>query len=72
MANTVRSFDFEIDIHGARMVPTRDPLCPGCLSEGELDAQVKLLKDDLDAVAMRMKRAIREQAKQPLFLEIAS
>jgi hypothetical protein len=36
-----------------------------------VDAQIRLLKEDLDAVAKRMKKAIREQAKKPLDLEIA-
>jgi len=69
MPNTVRAFDFEIDINGARVTTAQHPLCPGCLSDREVDAQVKLLTDDLEAVAERMKQAIREQAKHPLFLD---
>ena len=66
MANTVRVFDFDINIHGARVVVRQGPLCPGCLSDGEVDGQIRLLKADLDAVAQRMKVAIRKQASQPL------
>jgi hypothetical protein len=69
MAKTVKTFDFTIDIHGAAVVSRRGVrLCPGCLSDGEVDAQIQLLKDDLDAVATRMKKAIREQATRPLLL----
>ncbi len=68
MAKTVQAFDFQIDIHGARVVAARAPdrLCAGCKSDGEIDANIQLLKDDLDAVAKRMRRAIREQTKQPI------
>ena len=67
VANTVKVFDFDIDINGARVVVAREPISPGCLSDGEVDDEIKLLKDNLDAVAARMKVAIRKQAKQPLF-----
>ncbi len=65
--NTVKVFDYDIDIHGAWFVVGREPLCPGCLSDEEIDAQVKLLKDDLDAVAKRMKSAVLKQRSAPLF-----
>jgi hypothetical protein len=64
---TVRVFDYDIDIHGARVVVVRTPLHAGCTSDGEIDCNIRLLKDDLDAVAKRMKEAIRKQAKEPLF-----
>jgi hypothetical protein len=66
------AFDFQIGPHGARVTAAREPLCPGCLSDGEVDANIKRLTDDLDAVAKRMKRAVRDQNKRPLDLEIAS
>jgi hypothetical protein len=59
---TVRVFDYEINFSGARVV-AREPLCPRCLHDGEIDANIKALKDDLDAVAKRMKEALRQQAK---------
>jgi hypothetical protein len=67
MSGTVRVFDFEIDLHGAYVTTRRDRLCPACLSDGEIDAQIKLLKDDLTAVAVRMKSAVKKQKSQPLF-----
>jgi hypothetical protein len=63
------SFDFEINIHGARIIAVQDPLCPGCLSEGEMNAQVRRLKQELDIVAERAKRAIHSQAQKPLRLD---
>ena len=62
-------FDFDIDMNGARVVVVRKPLHGGCLSDGEIDANIRLLKEDLDRVARRMKRAIREQRAKPLFGE---
>ncbi len=67
VTNTVKVFDYDIDIHGAWVVVRRYPICPGCLSDGEIDAQIKLLKDDLDEVAKRMKSAVLKQRSAPLF-----
>ena len=66
MANTVKVFEYDIDIHGARVVVRQEPLCAGCLSDGEVDANIAFLKNDLDAVAVRMKAAIRRQKAEPL------
>ena len=69
MGKTTGAFDFDIDIGGARVVWAKEPLHARCLSDGEVDANIQLLKEDLDAVAERMKAAIREQAKMPLEFE---
>jgi hypothetical protein len=69
MRNTIHTFDFAIDIGGARVILLKEPLCSGCLSGGEVDAQIELLKENLDAVAIKMKKAIRDLAKQPFDLE---
>ena len=58
--NGIGVFDFEIDIHGARVVVVREPLHGGCLSDNEVDANIAQLKENLDSVAGRMKRAIRK------------
>ncbi len=58
MGNTVKVFDYEIDINGASIIVRREPLMGGCHSDGEVDANIQLLKDNLDAVAKRMKVAI--------------
>jgi hypothetical protein len=71
MVSTVKVFDFEMGMGGAAVVAAgrdgnRSRLCPGCLSDGEVDAQIQLLKADLDAVAVRMKKAIRGRKSLPL------
>jgi hypothetical protein len=67
MASTVKVFGSECDIHGARVFVTREPLTPSCLTDAEVDFHIQLLKDDLDAVAVKMKKAIRDQAKKADF-----
>ena len=51
-------FDFTDTIHGVTIVPARDRLSTGSLSPGEIDMQVRALKEDLDRVAKAMKTAI--------------
>jgi hypothetical protein len=38
------------------------------MSDSEVDANISLLKEDLDAVAVRMKAAIRREEAKPLAL----
>ncbi len=68
-ANTVNAFNFDVNSNGGQFQVVRTPIGARCLSDREVDANVQFLKDNLDAVAVRMKRAIREQAKKPLFPE---
>ena len=63
---TVEVFDFDIDTDGARVVVRLHPICPGCRTDREVDANIKLLKEDLDAVAGRMKAALQVQAHKSL------
>lgn len=65
--STVGAFNFEIDAQGARVIVNRTPLMGGCLSDSEVDANIQILKEDLDAVARQMKKAIREQQSQSPF-----
>jgi hypothetical protein len=70
MAGTPKRFGFEIDICGARVVVTREPICSCCLTDGEVDHQIKRMKDELDQVAKKMKIAIKELNRKPLSLEV--
>ena len=62
----VHVFDFDIDFSGAWVFVAQEPMFPKCLSDGEVDTNIRLLKDNLDAVAQKMKVALREQAKKPI------
>lgn len=67
MAKTMQVFDFEGDANGVRVIAKRATLHGGCMSDREIDVNIKLLKDDLDAVAKRMKAALkRDLGKAPL------
>ncbi len=59
---TLGNFGFEDDIYGLSFVVEREPLSPGCLTEGEIDANRARLKDGIDAAAERMKRALRNRS----------
>jgi len=72
MPQTVRKFDYDLTIHGARVLATSDALTAGCLAEGEIDTAIQMLKDDLDAVAKRMKLAVKTHRQSLLFPEDAS
>jgi len=66
MAKPFRSFDFEISIHGAKVVAAREPLMSNSMSDGEIDAHIKRLKNELDQVGEEMKAAVRMQALRPI------
>jgi hypothetical protein len=66
LSGTVEVFDFDIDADGARVVERLHPICPSCRTDREVDANIKLLKEDLDAVARRMKAALQVQANKSL------
>lgn len=55
-----------MDIHGAYVVADRAQICSGCMSDGEVDAQIRLMKLRLGRVAVQMKRAIKENKDKPI------
>jgi hypothetical protein len=56
----------ECGLHGARIMSTRLNLTPKCL-DGEIDANIQRLKDDLDACAREMKRRVGELRQRGAF-----
>jgi hypothetical protein len=61
---SVAKFGYGVGVGGAYVVPTPGipgQLCPGCMTEDEVDQQIQRLKDDLDDVAWQMKKAIRDR-----------
>lgn len=61
MVNTVQVFDFGIGANGAAVIAKRIHLTAGCLTHAEIDRNIRLLKEDLDAVAARMKTALGQE-----------
>lgn len=68
----LNAFDFEIDMNGARVVVAKQPLAAGALSDGELEWQIEALKNDLDDLLPKMKRAVAEHKARPLNLRTTS
>src|SRR5580704_7282273 len=60
----VAKFTYGIGPGGVYLVPTLGmpgQLCPGCMTEEEVDEQIQRLKDELDDVAWQMKKAIHDR-----------
>lgn len=60
---------FSVDYHsgGAYVSADRTNLCNGCMSDGEVDAQIRLMKEFLDRIAVEMKRRIKAEEKKDIF-----
>ena len=67
MSNTIGVFDYEFGSGGVSIVPRKDSITNAAMSDHEIDVQIKLAKDDLDAVAKRAKSALKKYLAQPLF-----
>jgi hypothetical protein len=61
----LKVFDFECGTSGATVIVVREPLMVLCADDSAIDTNIKLLKDNLDTVAFKMKNAIRQQKKKP-------
>lgn len=61
-------FDIEGDLNGVRVIVTREPLCPGCQSDGEVDSHINALKEQLELLRPRMKAEVRRLRNTPLGL----
>jgi hypothetical protein len=58
MSGILDKFFVEHGIHGARVMARSHQLTVGCLADDEIDTNIQMLKDDLDACAREMKRLI--------------
>jgi hypothetical protein len=67
MTGILDKFHVEYGIHGARVMARSHQLTAGCLADGEIDAAIQMLKDDLDACAKEMKRLIELNQRGSLF-----
>jgi hypothetical protein len=67
MTGILDKFYVEHGIHGARAIARSDQLTPNCISDDEIDTNIQLLKDDLDACAKEMKRLVAIDRRGSLF-----
>jgi hypothetical protein len=67
MTGILDKFYVEHGIHGARVLARSLQLTPGCTSNAEIDTNIQMLKDDLDACARDMKRLLEMNRRGSLF-----
>ncbi len=67
MTGILDKFYIEHDIHGARVLARSHHLTAGCISDGEIDSAIQMLKDDLDSCAKEMKRLLELNRRGSLF-----
>ena len=58
MTGILKKFHVEHGVQGTRVLARSNQLTSACTSEGEIDAIIGMLKDDLDACAREMKRLL--------------
>ncbi len=54
-------FDFDSFFDGVMIVVGNEHVSGKCMNGGEVDGQIKLLKDNLDVVAKRMKLDLKKK-----------
>ena len=67
MTGILDKFYVEHGIHGARVLARSLQLTAGCISDTEIDSNIQMLKDDLDACARDMKRLVEMNRRGSLF-----
>ena len=67
MTGILDKFQVEHSIHGAKVMTRSRQLTADCVSDGEIDSAIQMLKDDLDACAREMKRLLDVNRRGSMF-----
>jgi len=67
MTGILGKFHVEHSIHGVRVLARPQQLTGDCLTDGEVDDAIQMLKDDLDACGSEMKRLIEVNRRGAMF-----
>jgi len=67
MTGILNKFYVEHGVQGARVLARSHQLSAGCSSDEEVDANIQMLKDDLDACGKEMKRLLKVNRSGALF-----
>lgn len=67
MSGILDKFHVEHGAQGARILARTRELTGHCKTDGDIDAAVAMLKDDLDACAKEMKRLVELNGRGALF-----
>jgi len=61
MTGKLGKFYIEHGLHGARIMAASHQLTNNCIADGEIETEIQMLKDDLDACAAEMKRRVKTE-----------
>ena len=67
MTGILDKFYVEHGVQGARVMGRSRQLTAPCRSDAEIDTNIQMLKDDLDACAKEMKRLVKINSSGALF-----
>ena len=67
MTGILDKLHVEHGVHGARVMARSLELTSNCISDDEIDTNIQLLKNDLDACAKEMKRLVDVNSRGSLF-----
>ena len=67
MTGILNKFYVEHGVQGARVLARSHQLSAGCSSDEEVDANIQMLKDDLDACGKEMKRLLKVNRSVVIF-----
>lgn len=67
MTGILDKFHVEHGIHGAKLMARSHQLTGDCMTDGEIDTAIQMLKDDLDSCAREMKRLVEVNQRGSLF-----
>lgn len=67
MAGILDKFHVGHGMHGVKVMARSNQLTNDCTTDGEIDAAIQALKDDLDACAWEMKRLVAIDRRGALF-----
>jgi hypothetical protein len=67
MTGILDKFHVEHGIHGAKVMARSQELTGNCTEDREIDDNIQMLKDDLDACSIEMKRLLKLNRSGALF-----
>lgn len=67
MTGILQKFYVQQGIHGAKVMARSQQLTRNCITEGEINAAIQALKDDLDACAQEMRRRVAIELTRSTF-----
>ena len=67
MTGITGKFHVEHNVHGARVLARSLQISGDCVEDDDIDAAIRMLKDDLDACAKEMKRLVKVNRSGALF-----